>query len=302
MDKVTHEELGRKYLCIKGKYMTHREYVEVLIQAQMDSDDLMAVLDLEACLGASESDRGIHLYWKKESWNSEAMESVKNALADLGQPAGIRIEVSDIPDRDWNASWAASLQPILLGSGILIRQSWNAAKVPENGFELIIDPKRAFGTGYHATTQLVVEWLEKRRERGERVLDVGTGSGILAMVALRTGAASALGIDNDPEAIECAREYAAVNGFGAELDLQIKSLEDLEESPFDLVLANLDRKTLTPYFAKFPALIKEGGWLVVSGLLQEDHEEIAEIIKAAGWDIVAKRVREEWMALQLRRA
>ena len=154
-----------------------------------------------------------------------------------------------------------SLQPIRLGERILVRQSWNSAPVPDGGFELVIDPKRAFGTGYHATTQLIASWLEEMIRGGERVLDVGTGSGILAMAALRLGASSALGIDNDPEAIECAQEYAAVNDFGAELELRVAALEDLGSGQFDLVLANLDRNTLMRYFADFRKHVSAGGRL-----------------------------------------
>ena len=115
--------------------------------------------------------------------------------------------------------------------------SWNtrphsselARADPEfSGIELVIDPRRAFGTGYHATTQLVVEWLEAHVRGGGVVLDVGTGSGILAMTAIRLGAASALGVDNDPVAVECAREYAVLNGFGPELELRVASFEDLD--------------------------------------------------------------------------
>ena len=180
-------------------------FIEVSLRTDVDSGELLAMLQDGESLGSWEKDGILHLFWPEDRWNAAALEDLKNVLAQMG--TGVRDEdltVTAVPDQDWNANWAASLQPILLGRRVRVRQSWHAADPEFRGIELVIDPKRAFGTGYHATTQLVVEWLEAHIRGGERVLDVGTGSAILAMTAIRLGAASALGIDNDPVAVECA--------------------------------------------------------------------------------------------------
>jgi ribosomal protein L11 methyltransferase len=111
-----------------------------------------------------------------------------------------------------------------------------------NQIEIVLDPKRAFGTGRHATTRMLLEWLEDVRQGGESVLDVGTGSSLLAVMALRLGARRAVGLDHDPVALECAQKYALADGFGSELSLQDSPLP-LNQSA-ELVLANLDRPTL----------------------------------------------------------
>jgi ribosomal protein L11 methyltransferase len=281
--------------------MPTRTFVEIRLRTGMDSGDLVALLDEHGCRGASETAGSVSLYWEGGQWNTVALEALKSVLCRFGDPeAEATIEVIDIPDQNWNAVWEASLQPVRLGSRILIRQSWNEAPAPEGGFALVLDPKRAFGTGYHATTQLIAEWLPEIVRGGERVLDLGTGSGILAMIALRLGAGHALGIDNDPEAIECAREYAAVNGFGAELELRLAGLEELEAGPFDLVLANLDRKIFLPNFGILHCWAQRGARLLVSGLLHEDYEEVCAALEAAGWQAAGKRERDEWMALDLK--
>jgi ribosomal protein L11 methyltransferase len=278
-----------------------KEYVEVHVTTAVDSGELLAWLDEPACLGACERDGGISLFWSKEGWHEASREALRQALRMLGDvAAGDTLRVEDLPNQDWNATWAASLQPICLGKRTLIRQSWNSAPAPEGGHELVIDPKRAFGTGYHATTQLIAAWLEDAVHGGERVLDVGTGSGILAMIAIRLGARSALAIDNDPEAIECARGYALANGFGEELDLRVASLEDIAPEKFDLLVANLDRTTLLRYFAAFHPFLRQGGRLLVSGLLHEDREEIFAALTATDWEMGGLRESEEWMALELR--
>jgi ribosomal protein L11 methyltransferase len=280
-----------------------KSYIEIRLKTSVDAGELMGMLEESACLGACERDDGLCLYWPKERWHAGVLQDLLEALQLLGDlDAGSRPTVTELADQDWNEYWARSLQPIRLGERILVRQSWNSAPVPSGGFELVIDPKRAFGTGYHATTQLIASWLEELIRGGERVLDVGTGSGILAMSALRLGASSALGIDNDPEAIECSLEYAAVNGFGADLELRVAALEDLGSEQFDLVLANLDRNALLRYFAFFHKHVSAGGRLVISGLQSEDYEDIREALAKTGWRIHGRRDREEWMALELRQA
>lgn len=276
---------------------THKE---IRLRTAIDSGDLCAWLEEEGCQGASESAGYVSLYWESGRWNDGAQDAVRDALHRLGDPAAqASLEVIDLPDQDWNAVWAASLQPIRLGSRIVIRQSWNEAAAPEGGFALVLDPKRAFGTGYHATTQLIAEWLPELVLGGERVLDLGTGSGILAMIALRLGAGHALAVDNDPEAIECAQEYAAVNGFGAELELRAAGLEEMRNGGFDLVLANLDRKTLLPNFAILHDCAQPGARVLISGLLQADYDEVCAALAAAGWRVAERRDRDEWMALEL---
>jgi len=284
-----------------GMRTTNPKYVEIRIITCLDAGELLGILGESACLGAWATEDGFCLYWPVSDWDHTILHNLQDALQRLGGVVDTRtLTVVQLPDQDWNARWAESLQPIMLGLRILIRQSWNTAAIPEGGFELIIDPRRAFGTGYHATTQLLAEWLEEKVLAGARVLDVGTGSGILAMAALRFGATAALGIDHDPEAIECAREYAVVNGFGAELKLRVAELAELDPQKFDLVLANLDRNTLVKHFDRFHRFVKSGGCLLISGLQRDDETEITEFLEAAGWMVVDKKWRDEWLALELR--
>jgi ribosomal protein L11 methyltransferase len=278
-----------------------KEHIEVRVLTAVDAGELLGLLDESGCLGASEQDGAFSLYWAKENWGEETLGALQRVLRRLGDhQAADTLTTWALPDQDWNARWAASLQPIQLGRRIYVRQSWNSIAVPAGRIELVIDPKRAFGTGYHATTQLIVEWLEDCIHGCEKVLDVGTGSGILAMVALRLGATWALGIDNDPEAIECAREYAVVNGFGPELELQVAALEDLVAQKSDWLLANLDRKTLLKYFHSFHSFLQPGGVVLVSGLQRDDYQEICEALAATGWVVRGLRERDEWLALELR--
>jgi ribosomal protein L11 methyltransferase len=281
-------------------------YIEVSFRTDVDSGEILALLDGGEELGCWENDGVIHIFWPESRWSPVALADLRRVLAAFGVDADAAdISVETVPDKDWNATWAASLTPIRFGRRFRVRQSWHPPEEGFDGIELVIDPRRAFGTGYHATTQLVIEWLEGNVRGGERVLDVGTGSGILSMAAIRLGAASALGIDNDPVAVECAREYAQGNGFGDELRLCVGSFDDLggaekEDAGFDLIVANIDGKTLPHLCPRLPRLLKPGGKVCLSGLQAHDLEAITAVLQAAGLAVRAQSQRGEWLALEIR--
>ncbi|MCL2877895.1 MAG: 50S ribosomal protein L11 methyltransferase [Acidobacteria bacterium] len=279
--------------------MMSENYIEAVFCTDVDSGEILAMLQGGEELGCWENDGVIHIFWPEPRWSPQALEDLRRTLSIFGiDPTAAGLSVKTVPDRDWNAAWAASLTPIRVGKRIRIRQSWHCTDENFDGIELVIDPRRAFGTGHHSTTQLVIEWLEKRLCGGERVLDIGTGSGILSMAAIRLGAASALGIDNDPTAVECAREYARVNGFGDELELRTGSFNDCADGDFDVIVANIDGKTLPALCPELPRLLKSGGRICLSGLQEHDLEEITAALNRAGFTVKLKTFSGEWLALE----
>jgi ribosomal protein L11 methyltransferase len=199
------------------------EWIEVAVTTELDAGELLSRLEDPDVTGAWEQEGAVRLYWPADKWNGDVLAHLKTVVTD---PAAVaqHVLVQSIPAQDWNAIWAQSVVPIRIGRRIIVRPSWAPAESAPGDIELILDPKQAFGTGHHATTQLLIEWLEERIQGREGVLDIGTGSGLLAMVALRLGAETAIGFDIDPVAIECARDYGAMNKFGPELSLRIADL------------------------------------------------------------------------------
>ena len=277
----------------------NQNYVEIVVKEDIEAGDLLGMLEDGEFLGSWEESGVLHIYWPEDRWRDAVLEDVKRVLAGLGIGAA-NITVNAVEDQDWNATWAASLKPVRLGRNIRIRQSWNPGDPAFDGIELILDPKRAFGTGYHATTQLVIEWLEGYITGGERVLDIGSGSGILSMLAIRLGASSALAVDIDAVAQECALEYAELNGFGPELEFRIASFENLGPDRYDVILANIDGRTLPILSGFLPALLQEGGAICYSGLQQKDFEEVAGALAKAGFQIMSQMQRDEWLALEIK--
>ncbi|HEU4683031.1 MAG TPA: 50S ribosomal protein L11 methyltransferase [Nitrospira sp.] len=272
------------------------QWVEVLVDSGLDAGELLAVLEDPWIQGAWQEDQAIRLYWPAERWTSERNERLACVLRQLegsGKPSAT-IVVRTIPDEHWNRKWAESVTPLVIGTRIVIRPSWESPAVQSGQIEIVLDPKQAFGTGHHATTRLLLERLAESIQGGESILDVGTGSGILAMAALRLGAARATGIDHDSVAIDCAKEYAALNGFGDELVLRCGSLSGGE--PSDVVLANLDRATL---LLLAPALaLATRRRLLVSGVLTDHREEIAAAFAGHNLYPVWERESEGWVALE----
>ena len=284
--------------------MKSEGWIDVQIRTAVDPAELLGLLADPVIQGGWE-DRGLlHLYWPKPQWSMEARTRLCRALQELGPNVSgeEEIRVEELADQDWNRQWAESVRPIRIGRRIVIRPSWEPVVLQAQDIEIVLDPKQAFGTGHHATTRMLLEWLEDLIHGGEFVLDVGTGSGILAMVALRLGAASALGVECDPVAVDCARDYARENGFGSTLGVQCGTLQDVDPQGTlrpDVVLANLDRQTLLQLCEPLAQYVSHGARLLLSGILIEQEQEIVAAFSKAGAMVLQRREQEGWVAVEL---
>ena len=271
---------------------------QIKIPASVDGAELSGLLAGPEFLGLWEQDGALMIYWQGSE--GSILQELQVALGQLNATIpNTAIHLQLVRHQDWNAQWAASVKPLRIGRRIGIRPSWTTMELPEDGIEIVLDPKQAFGTGHHATTHLLIEWLEEVSWlTGCRVLDVGTGNGILSMVAVRLGGVFALGIDNDVVAIDCARDYAAVNGFRKELELRCCRVDELADQSFEIIVANIDRKTILEISPEFSRLRSSPTQLFLSGLLEEDASDIVEQFMSQGWTQEAIREREGWIALQ----
>jgi len=284
--------------------MMSEGWIDVQIQTTIDAAELLGRLADPVIQGGWEENGVVHLYWRKPQWSLEAHVRLSSMLLELdpGVSPERDIRVEELPDQDWNRQWAQSVRPIRIGRRIVIRPSWEPVALQAQDIEIMLDPKQAFGTGHHATTRMLLEWLEDLVHGGESVLDVGAGSGILSMVALRLGAASALGVECDPVAVNCARDYARENGFGGHLEFRCGTLEDLDRQGAlrpDLVLANLDRQTLLLLCDELARYVSHGARLLLSGILLDQEQEIVRSFSKVGAMLSQRREQEGWVALEL---
>ena len=284
--------------------MKSEGWIDVQIRTTVDAAELLGSLADPVIQGGWEENGVVHLYWPKPQWSPEARALLNRTLLGLDPGASVErdIRVEELPDQDWNRQWAQSVRPIRIGRRIVIRPSWESVALQARDIEIVLDPKQAFGTGHHATTRMLLEWLECFIGGGECVLDVGAGSGILSMVAMRLGAASALGVESDPVAVECARDYAAENGFGDRLEFRCGTLEDIDRQGAlrpDLVLANLDGQTLLLLCHDLARYVGHGARLLLSGILLDQEQEIVEAFSKVGAMLSQRREQEGWVALEM---
>lgn len=211
---------------------------------------------------------------------------------------GVDTEPLDVPDEDWAERSQAALRAIRAGS-LTVAPPWDVA--PDYGSDtIVIVPSTGFGTGHHATTRLCLEALQTLALDGKTVMDVGTGSGVLAIAASRLGAACVMAIDNDQDAVDNAAQNAAVNSVG--LDLRCASIEDARvgaEGPFDVVTANLTGAALSRYAATLETLTRLGGAIIVSGLREDEDAAVRDAF--SGLEVIGCRVEDGWECLVMRR-
>jgi len=282
--------------------MMQNEWVDVSIREPLDAGELLSRLDDPSIQGAWEDEGVVHLYWAADQWNGERLASVRAVLAALASSnSEIPLSVTHVPGQDWNAAWARSVKPLRIGR-LIIRPSWEPVGLDPREIEIILDPKQAFGTGHHATTRMLLEWLQEDIHGGEQILDVGTGSAILAMAAVRLGAKAALGVEIDEVAVDCARDYIEQNGLAGRIDLLCGTLADVAVGKWptpDLVLANLDRQTVLGLADDLASDTWRGARIMVSGILVEQQAEIVDRFSSLGLACVESREAEGWVAMKL---
>jgi ribosomal protein L11 methyltransferase len=217
-----------------------------------------------------------------------------------------------IADQNWMEAWKQHYQPIRIGERLLILPAWMDSPEP-NRIPIKIDPGMAFGTGTHPTTQLCLELMERAifDFRGSnieyRIIDIGCGSGILSIAALKLGARSVLGVDIDPESIVNARENADKNGVGEELILGVGSVQEILAGKFPftsapLVVANILAPVIVRLFeAGLVQLIEAGGAIILSGILQEQEKDVLRAAQANGLNLKRRAQSADWVALALLR-
>jgi ribosomal protein L11 methyltransferase len=263
-------------------------------------DDLMGLKDCETT---------VTVYLSKDAEGIELFAAVKSELAALksrdteGAFGRLEYSTEDIREEDWANNWKQYFKPIEIGEKLLIKPSWEQAAPGEKRKILEIDPASSFGTGQHNTTRLCLELLERALEGGERILDLGCGSGILSIGALLLGAQAATAVDIDDNSVRIAAENAEKNGISRErytaLCGDITSNSALREqigTGYDVVCANIVADVLIAMSGMFGGFLKPKGKLVVSGIIDARRDEVLETIKNAGFTLEENRNLDDWNA------
>ncbi len=250
-----------------------------------------------------------------EDTDENAMQQLKALLEQLrrgeDETVGtLEMQVQPLPDTDWEESWKQNYPPQYVGQKLVVLPYWLEQEDESGRLPVILDPGLTFGTGAHPSTRMVMTYMEQMVRPGAVCLDLGSGSGILSIAALRLGATCATGVDIDPKAENIARENAAYNGFGAPeftaLTGNVLSdralMERLRQRTYDLVLVNIVADVIIALAPVLPKLMDENSTLICSGILDSRLSEVIGALTAAGLTVTQTSEEEQWRCLCAKRS
>lgn len=262
--------------------------------------DLMGLADCETC---------ITVYLPDNEQGADMLASIRSMLSEVksadseGKYGRLEAELSSIREEDWANNWKQYFKPLKIGNKLVIKPSWEEYDNTDDRIILEIDPASSFGTGQHHTTRLCLELLEKCLQPGDKLLDLGCGSGILSIGAMLLGAESAVAVDIEQNAAATAAENAVKNRissdkytvyFGNILDDE--KLADRIDGDYDVITANIVADVLIAMKGHFQRYLRKGGNLIVSGIIEERMEEVFSALEEAGFIRGEVSVRDGWAA------
>ena len=235
----------------------------------------------------------VHLYLAPDENPAEVIELLQSRLTASEVP--YTLDTEGVEQEDWETGWKAYYHALTIGERLAIVPSWE--QFDTDRVVIKLDPGMAFGTGTHETTALCLEVLDGLVKGGERVLDIGTGSGILAIAALKLGAGTAQGVDIDPMCVRTAGENAELNGVSENFEVLIGDLSDKASGTYNIITANIVANAILSLAPHVPALMAPGATFIASGVIDTRRDEVVAGLTAAGLNVIEVREQNGWVAI-----
>lgn len=274
-----------KYIEVKFSFSSQEEYVKDLLSSGLgeigfesfspEADDLVA-------------------YVQTGLFDESALKAL---LADFPYDTNVRYEAKEAEDKDWNEEWEKNyFEPIVIGDECVVHGSFHK-DVPAAKYDIVINPKMAFGTGYHATTTLMMKALLRNDLEGKSLLDMGCGTAILAILAKKKKSGRTVGIDIDEWAYENAKENIVINGT-PDIEIRLGGADVLKEESFDIIMANINRNILLQDIQHYAKRLQVGSLLFMSGFYETDIPVIEEETRKHGLKKISHEKQGDWVAVQ----
>lgn len=235
----------------------------------------------------------VHMYLAPDENPAEVLPLFEERLQNSG--INYQLNTTGVEQEDWQNGWKKYYHAMDIGNRLAIVPGWEDHQTDR--IKIIMDPGMAFGTGTHETTSLCLETLDSLVKGGERVLDIGTGSGILAIAALKLGAAEAEGVDIDPMCVRTAGENAALNGVQNDLTVLVGDLSEKATGVYDVICANIVANAIIHLVPNVPALLAKHGTFLASGIIDTRKDEVIAAVQAAGLALREVKEKNGWVAL-----
>ena len=277
------------------------DYIEIKLTIQPYSEELSEILTAElGDLGYEsffETEDGLETYIQVSNYNKSELE---NLLEEYKEKYSIKFEETLIKAQNWNAVWESNFEPIVIDNRCTVRAPFHT-DMPKLEYDIVIEPKMSFGTGHHDTTYLVAEWLLNNNVNGLKALDMGCGTGILAILAAMKNAQPVDAIDIDEWAYNNAIENVKTNNLADSITVKQGAASLLNGYSYNLILANINRNILLQDMATYTASLAKDGILVVSGIFTEDIPAITEEATKQGLQKVEEKSRNKWARVVFRK-
>lgn len=265
--------------------------IEFDIENFAQQDVLVALLAAEKFEGFQEENQKLKAFISENEWDEEGLKKILQII-----PASYRQRI--LPPENWNAAWESSFDPLVINDQVAIRAAFHHS-IASATYEIIVTPKMSFGTGHHATTYMMIEQMLQLDFINKKVFDFGTGTGVLAILAEKIGAAKIIAVDNDDWSIENSRENAVVNNC-TRIVIRKEDGISLSEN-YDVILANINLPIILKYLPDIAAAITEKGVILLSGFLQNDETQLDAALKLNLLQKIAKFKRGEWLCYLCRK-
>ena len=259
--------------------------IQISIEAAGEQQDILIseLADMGA-EGFEQTDSHLIAYFPEQNFPAYEVQQLLNGYVSA---------IATLQEKNWNEEWERNFQPVVVGEFCAVRADFHPP-VPGVQHEIIITPKMSFGTGHHATTWMMMEQMSAMDFRERSVFDFGTGTGILAILAEKLGASSVTAIDIDEWSVRNTEENIERNGCAK---IRVTQSVEIPPQTFDLILANINRNIILEYMERLATALKPDGYILFSGLLEEDREGIHEAAQDCGFQLKNASGRNKWISL-----